>query len=57
MTGVQELAAGGNHSLILKLDGTVWACGRNYFGQLGNVMSFGTENPNPTPLQIIFQGR
>ena len=26
----------GSHSLLLRADGTVWACGANYFGQLGN---------------------
>jgi RHS repeat-associated protein len=33
---VSALAAGGNHSLALKSDGTVWSWGRNSVGQLGN---------------------
>jgi alpha-tubulin suppressor-like RCC1 family protein len=35
MFGVQQLAAGGYHSLALTSTG-VWAWGGNYFGQLGN---------------------
>ena len=30
------VAAGNVHSLVLKQDGTVWAAGRNYHGQLGD---------------------
>lgn len=33
--GVTALAAGGDHSLILKADGSLWACGLNNYGQLG----------------------
>lgn len=43
------ISAGSYHSLFLKEDGTVWACGSNEFGQLG------TNSPswfNPTPAQI-----
>lgn len=36
LTGVTAVAAGGNHSLALKSDGTVWAWGYNGFGQLGD---------------------
>ena len=25
-----------NHTILLKKDGTVWVCGRNTYGQLGN---------------------
>lgn len=45
LTGVIAIAAGANHSLALKLDGTVWAWGVNAHGQLGN----GTTNPSPGP--------
>jgi len=34
--GVTQVAAGGFHSLLLKTDGSVWATGANYYGQLGN---------------------
>ena len=30
------VAAGEGHSLILNSDGTLWACGRNEFAQLGD---------------------
>src|SRR5690242_18591231 len=36
LTGINEVAAGNWHSLALKNDGTVWACGYNLYGSLGN---------------------
>ena len=36
LTGIIEVAAGATHSLFLKSDGTVLACGENGFGQLGD---------------------
>jgi alpha-tubulin suppressor-like RCC1 family protein len=36
ITGVMAVAAGEGHSLALKSDGTVWAWGGNFFGQLGD---------------------
>jgi alpha-tubulin suppressor-like RCC1 family protein len=35
LNGVKALAAGRNHSLALRTDGTVWAWGQNTTGQLG----------------------
>ena len=35
-SGVAQVAAGGSHSLFLKDDGSLWAMGYNYHGQLGN---------------------
>ena len=52
LTGIVAIAAGTNHSLALKNDGTVWAWGRNQFGQLGNPNNSGTSNANPTPVQV-----
>ena len=36
LTDIIDVAAGYNFTLALKSDGTVWATGRNYYGQLGN---------------------
>ena len=41
------IAAGENHSLFLKNDSTVWACGSNSQGQLGD----GTTADKSTPVQ------
>jgi alpha-tubulin suppressor-like RCC1 family protein len=35
LTGVKEFGAGEHHTLALGSDGTVWAFGSNYYGQLG----------------------
>lgn len=35
LSNVVAVSAGGDHSLALKSDGTVWAWGRNTYGQLG----------------------
>ena len=35
-SNVTAIAAGGNHSLFLKNDGSLWAMGHNDYGQLGN---------------------
>ena len=32
----QAIAAGEYHSMVMKQDGTVWATGKNYYGQLGD---------------------
>ena len=45
---VIAIAAGPRHSLFLKSDGTVWACGLNERGQLGD----GTRNPETTPIMV-----
>ena len=41
------IAGKSNHTLVLKSDGTVWAWGRNYYGQLGNGTSITSAFPNP----------
>jgi uncharacterized repeat protein (TIGR01451 family) len=43
-----QLAGGGYHTLALKADGTVWAWGRNGYGQLGD----GTRTDRSTPVQV-----
>ena len=34
--GAQAVAAGDEHSFVLKIDGSVWSSGRNIYGQLGD---------------------
>jgi alpha-tubulin suppressor-like RCC1 family protein len=61
LTTVTAIAAGGDHSLALKSDGTVWAWGYGYFGQLGDGI-FYVNSPIPggegplggvaTPVQV-----
>jgi alpha-tubulin suppressor-like RCC1 family protein len=46
---VKSAAAGNGHSLILKTDGTLWACGDNTFGQLGD----GTTTKRSTPKFVM----
>jgi alpha-tubulin suppressor-like RCC1 family protein len=48
-TGITPMVKGGNyHSVALKTDGTVWAWGYNYYGQLGD----GTYTDRSTPAQV-----
>jgi alpha-tubulin suppressor-like RCC1 family protein len=35
-SGVIQISAGASHSLALRADGSVWAAGNNYYGQLGD---------------------
>ena len=48
LTRVVAIAAGSTHGLALKTDGTLWAWGENYAGQLGN----GTTTQQLTPVQV-----
>ena len=50
VSGVQAVAAGHGHTLFLKTDGTVWAVGDNYQGQLGNGTN---QNTQYTPIQVM----
>ena len=50
--GVKTMAAGSEHTVAIKKDGTLWAWGRNLFGQLGD----GTTNDSSVPVQIIEPG-
>jgi alpha-tubulin suppressor-like RCC1 family protein len=49
LSNITMIAAGESHSLALKDDGTVWAWGANWDGQLGD----GTYTSRSTPLQIM----
>lgn len=45
---IASISAGKGHTLALKEDGTVWAWGRNIFGQLGD----GTYDNQESPVQV-----
>ncbi len=45
---IPQISGGGYHSLALKSDGTVWAWGRNNFGQIG----IGKRSKRNTPVQV-----
>ncbi len=49
LVGISAIAAGESHSLALNEDGTVWAWGRNYEGELGD----GTYTQRNIPVQVI----
>jgi alpha-tubulin suppressor-like RCC1 family protein len=52
LKGVKSVSAGCAHALALKTDGTVYAWGRNYNGQLGN----GTTNRADVPTRVNISG-
>ena len=49
LSGVVGISAGGNHTVYLKGDGTVWAAGRNESGQLGD----GATTNRSNPVQVV----
>ncbi len=49
LTAATAVAAGDNHALALKSDGTVRSWGSNTWGQLGN----GTTTPSTVPVQVL----
>ena len=46
---VIQVSASNDHSLFLKSNGDVYACGRNIIGQLGD----GTTTDRYTPVQVM----
>lgn len=48
LTGITAIAAGENHTVALKNDGTVWAWGDNSHGQLG----IGNTEDKTTPVRV-----
>lgn len=52
LTGVTSVVCGPEHTLALLSDGTVWAWGRNNYGQLGNGTS-GEEFLSSTPVNVL----
>jgi alpha-tubulin suppressor-like RCC1 family protein len=53
LTGMTTVAAGGDHTVARKTDGTVWAWGDNGYGQLG---SKGDPFDSLTPVQVLGAG-
>ncbi|MBK8476203.1 MAG: immunoglobulin domain-containing protein [Opitutaceae bacterium] len=51
-SGVRSVAAGEGHTLIVKTDGSLWAMGANYGGQLGD----GTTTDRTSPVLILVSG-
>jgi hypothetical protein len=51
--GVTAVTARAEHSLALRSDGTVWACGWNQFGQLGD----DSTTDRSTPVQVLNSNR
>ena len=47
-----DIDAGCDHTIILAADGSVWGCGRNDFGQLGD----GTNQRRVTPVRMTVVG-
>ncbi len=53
LSDVSTVAAGGNHNLALKADGTVWAWGSNDRGQLGLGATDSTKHTTPTRIPSL----
>merc|ERR1711977_809803 len=51
---IKRVAAGGNHSLMIAFDGTLWATGSNNVGQLGTGEAV---RHTSTPSQVLLPGR
>jgi len=51
LAGISQISNSDAHSLALKTDGTIWAWGLNYYGELGNG-GFGSWAANATPIQV-----
>jgi len=49
MSGVADVSAPWDHTMIVKTDGTLWGCGNNEYGRLGD----GTSINRSTPVQIL----
>ena len=45
LTNVIDISAGSNYSLVLRADGTVWAWGENWNGQLGDGTTINRDHP------------
>ena len=54
MDNVESVSAGRYHTLVKRLDGSLWTFGNNYYGQLGHSENAGTNKFNHKPKQIFF---
>jgi len=45
---VRSMSLGGNHTMTIREDGSLWGWGNNWSGQLGD----GTTEPRPSPVRI-----
>ena len=52
LSGVIAIAAGRDHSVAVKSDGTVWTWGSNQYGQLGDNSFSSTQRDHP--VQVLF---
>lgn len=52
LSGVSAIAAGAFHSLAVKNDGSLWAWGYNWEGELGLSVNNEAAEPNPVPTQV-----
>jgi len=53
---VAFVAAGGEFSIFVMKNGTVYTAGSNKYGQLGVTNNVGSDSPNPTPLEVTALG-
>lgn len=57
LTEIRRIAAGPNHTVVARSDGTVWTWGSNEFGQLGTASPEFCSGPNvpcaKTPVQVL----
>lgn len=53
LSNVATIAAGGYHSLAVSTTGALFTFSWNLYGQLGTATNSGTNNPNPTPTQVL----
>jgi len=49
MDGVAQISVGNSYTMAIKIDGSLWAWGRNEYGQLGD----GTTEDKHTPIKIM----
>ncbi|OQA05721.1 MAG: Regulator of chromosome condensation (RCC1) repeat protein [bacterium ADurb.Bin374] len=54
LTSIISVAAGSWHSLALRSDGTLWAWGSNYYGQIG--LGYSGTTPVTYPTQVLASG-